>query len=58
LAEHLAVTYKQRLESITLIPAGGGEFDIALDGELVYTKLETGVFPDHGTITQAIDERL
>lgn len=50
--------YKQRLESITLVPAGDGEFDIELDGELVYTKLETGVFPDHSIITQAIDERL
>jgi len=50
--------YKQRLESITLVAAGDGEFDIELDGELVYTKLETGVFPEHSIITQAIDERL
>lgn len=51
-------TYKRRLESITLIPVGDGEFDIELDGELVYSKLETGVFPDHSTITDAIDQRL
>ncbi len=51
-------TYKRRLESITLIPAGDGEFDIRLDGEMVYSKLETNVFPPHGTITAAIDERL
>jgi selenoprotein W-related protein len=54
----LTSTYKNRLESITLIPAGDGEFDIELDGELVYTKLETGVFPDHSAITEAIDARL
>ncbi len=29
--------YKQRLESITLIAAEAGEFDIRLDGEMVYT---------------------
>jgi selenoprotein W-related protein len=58
LTDHLANKYKQRLESITLVPAGDGEFDIELDGELVYSKLDTGVFPDHAIITQAIDERL
>ena len=51
-------TYKKRLESITLIPAGDGEFDIRLDGEMVYSKLITNVFPPHDTITDAIDERL
>ena len=50
--------YKQRLESITLIPAGDGEFDIRLDGEMVYSKLTTNVFPGHEEITDFIDERL
>ena len=50
--------YKQRLESITLIPAGDGEFDIRLDGEMVYSKLKTNVFPRHDEITDLIDERL
>jgi len=58
LTDHLTSIYKRRLESITLIAAGDGEFDIELDGELVYSKLETGVFPDHSTITDAIDQRL
>ena len=50
--------YKQRIESITLIPAGDGEFDIRLDGEMVYSKLKTDRFPEHEEITDLIDERL
>ena len=50
--------YKQRLESITLIAAELGEFDIRLDGEMAYSKLKTNVFPDHQKITDLIDERL
>ncbi len=50
--------YKQRLESITLIPAGDGEFDIRLDDEMVYSKLKTNVFPQNQEITDLIDERL
>ncbi len=50
--------YKQRLESITFIPAGDGEFDIRLDEEMVYSKLKTNVFPGHEEITSLIDGRL
>ncbi|HSG88720.1 MAG TPA: Rdx family protein [Pseudomonadales bacterium] len=30
----------------TLIPGGGGVFDVRVDGERVYSKHETGEFPD------------
>jgi selT/selW/selH-like putative selenoprotein len=30
-----------------LIPQGGGIFDVAVDGCLVYSKYETGKFPDN-----------
>lgn len=29
-----------------LIPDGGGVFDVRVDGELVYSKHQTGEFPD------------
>jgi selenoprotein W-related protein len=29
-----------------LIPDGGGVFDVAVDDELIYSKLQTGSFPD------------
>jgi selenoprotein W-related protein len=50
--------YKLQLESILLIPASGGEFEVSVNDELIYSKLEKGVFPQPGEITGAIDERM
>ncbi|MCX2982020.1 SelT/SelW/SelH family protein [Halieaceae bacterium IMCC14734] len=33
--------------SSELIPKGRGIFDVEVDGRLVYSKFETGVFPDN-----------
>ena len=30
-----------------LIPEGRGIFDVVVDGNLVYSKFETGTFPDN-----------
>ena len=30
-----------------LIPAGRGIFDVEVDGHLMYSKFETGTFPDN-----------
>ncbi len=29
-----------------LIPASGGAFEVTVDGEKLYSKLDTGVFPE------------
>lgn len=31
----------------TLVPGSGGEFEITADGKLVYSKKQTGRFPEH-----------
>ena len=33
-----------------LIERGGGIFDVSVDGEVVYSKHETGRFPDPGEV--------
>lgn len=40
-----------------LIRGGGGVFDVAVDGEVVYTKAQTGRFPQRGEVTKAIAAR-
>ncbi len=45
------------LEQIVLIPGGGGVFDVRLDGELVFSKHETGRFPNLGEIADAVRSR-
>ncbi len=51
-------TYKQRIESMELIPAGGGCFELTLDDELVYSKLATGEFPEPTKMVKLIGDRL
>jgi selenoprotein W-related protein len=54
----LLLTFKQRIEDLKLIPAGGGCFELTANGELVYSKLQTGKFPDEKAILDAIEARL
>jgi selenoprotein W-related protein len=37
-----------------LIPSGGGAFEIRVNGELIFSKLETGEWPDFDAIAQQI----
>lgn len=39
-----------------LIPAGGGIFDVHRDGDLVYSKHQTGTFPDETTLVETLRE--
>ena len=41
----------------TLIPEGGGIFDVKVDGELVYSKHQTGQFPDEDALVRDIQNR-
>ena len=42
----LLTTYKQAIRELRLVPSGGGCFEISIDGELIYSKLKTGKFPE------------
>lgn len=34
--------FEPRISLWELIPSGGGRFEVSVDGELVYSKLQTG----------------
>jgi hypothetical protein len=38
----------------TALPGGKGQFDVIRDGELVFSKHETGRFPEDGEISTAL----
>ncbi len=48
----------QRAESLRLIPASGGRFEVTVDGKKVYSKAETGRFPELSEIQQKVREML
>lgn len=50
--------YKQDLQELKLIPSDGGCFELKIDGELIYSKLETGEFPREQTMIDAVGARL
>ena len=37
-----------------LVKGSGGVFDVTVDGTLVYSKAETGRFPDPGEVLAAV----
>lgn len=41
----------------TLIVGGGGIFDVVVDGERIYSKHDTGSFPEEDAIVQLLCER-
>jgi len=54
----LLTTFKQQIRALTLIPMGGGCFELSLDGELVYSKLQTRQFPDEKWVLDTVAARL
>jgi selenoprotein W-related protein len=54
----LLTTFKQQIRGLTLIPMGGGCFELSLDGELVYSKLQTRQFPDEKWVLETVAERM
>jgi len=57
LAEKL-LTLKQRIGSLKLVPSGGGAFEISVNGKKIYSKLQTGEFPDFDAILQSVKAKL
>jgi selenoprotein W-related protein len=49
---------KYELEDVNLVPSSGGAFEVSFDGELIYSKLKTGRFPEEKELTDAIDKAL
>jgi selenoprotein W-related protein len=49
---------KQKISSYRLVPAGGGCFELTVDGELLYSKLKTGEFPDESQMVAAVRKRM
>lgn len=54
----LLTTYKQKIQELRLLPDKGGCFELKLDGELVYSKLKTGQFPDEKQMVELVGKRL
>ena len=51
-------TLQTDVKSLKLIPSKGGCFEITVDGSLIYSKLETGEFPEEDAIVAELQRRV
>lgn len=43
-----------KIKDFQLIPSKGGCFELKVDGQLVYSKLQTGQFPDDEDMVEQV----
>jgi selenoprotein W-related protein len=45
---------KQSIKTLKLVPSGGGAFEVSVNGQKIYSKLQTGEFPEPDAILKAV----
>ena len=45
-AEQLFTHFRHNIAEMKLIPSGGGVFEVTVNEQKLYSKKETGIFPD------------
>jgi selenoprotein W-related protein len=58
LSEAIMDAFGQRFGALKLVPSDGGRFEVSLDGTLIYSKLETGEFPENRQILDRLRKEL
>jgi selenoprotein W-related protein len=54
LVDELLKEYEHVVESVALIPSDGGRFEVSVNGQLVYSKLQTKRHAEAGEILNLI----
>ena len=54
MTEELAKALKQKMTELTIAPFADGRFEVFVDGKKIWSKLETGEFPDNPTLIKRI----
>ena len=50
LMDELLKHYEHVVETITLVPSDGGKFEVSVNGQLLYSKLETHRHAEPGEV--------
>ena len=56
LAQELLNDYEHVIESVALVPSDGGRFEVSVNGELVYSKLQTKRHAEAGEVLKIISK--
>lgn len=57
-AEEVLQAFEPRVAALTLIPGDGGQFEVEVDGELIYSKLATRRHVEPGELLRLIHQHL
>jgi selenoprotein W-related protein len=58
LAQELLTTFEGELGEVALLPGGSGVFEVRLDGESLYSRADSGRFPETAELKQAVRDRV
>ena len=50
--------FEYKIDRLTLVPSDGGKYEISLDGELVYSKLQTHRHAEPGEVLELLKKIL
>jgi selenoprotein W-related protein len=54
LVNDLLKNFEPQIENITLLPAMGGRFEVSVNDQLIYSKLETGRHAESGEVVKLV----
>ena len=54
MTDKLLTGFKTKIKGFTLVPSSGGCFEVKVNGELIYSKLKTGQFPDEKAVIDQV----
>lgn len=50
--------YEDKIEAVEVVPSDGGRFEVSVNGNLLYSKLETGRHAEEDEIVRLVGEYL
>ena len=56
--DEIMANYQHLVSEMTLVPGGGGQFDVVVDGENIYSKHRTGRQANEGEVVAALEQIL
>jgi selenoprotein W-related protein len=56
LAEQVLKDYEHVIETMTLIPSDGGRFEVSVNGELIFSKVQERRHPETGEVLGIISK--
>ena len=58
MAQELLFTFAAELGEVALVPGSGGVFEIRVDDALIWSRTESGGFPEIKTLKQLVRDRV